>query len=243
MRGSSRKKNYENGWTVSDPNRQNLRTVALALSGFDPDPVFIGGSVVGLLLTDTAARVPRVTVDVDVVMEARTRGMWMTQILDGLRRRGLKEVGDSEVICRWRLGTRESGVLVDVMPTDEAVLGFSNRWYPHAVDTAVLHDMDGVSIKVVDAVHFIATKIEAFRGRGGGDFYASHDIEDILAVVDGRAELVDELSSAHEEVRSAVAGTLIGWLADDDFRNALEGHVERGRDAVVVKRLDELARR
>lgn len=60
--------------TGSDPNRQNLRTVAAALEGFTPEPVFIGGSVVGLLLTDSAARAPRVTKDVDVVLQAESVG-------------------------------------------------------------------------------------------------------------------------------------------------------------------------
>ncbi len=36
------------------------------------------------------------------------------------------------------------------------------------------------------------TKLEAFRGRGQGNFLFSHDLEDLMAVVDGRASLLDE---------------------------------------------------
>lgn len=43
---------------------------------------------------------------------------------------------------------------------------------------------------------FIATKLEAFADRGGGDFLASHDLEDITTVTDGRPELTDEAAAA-----------------------------------------------
>ena len=45
---------------------------------------------------------------------------------------------------------------------------------------------------MVTAPVFLATKLEAFRGRGQGDFLFSHDLEDLMAVVDGRAALVEE---------------------------------------------------
>ena len=45
-----------------------------------------------------------------------------------------RDVG-SDVICRWI--HKDSGLLFDVMPVQPEVLGFTNRWYPHAVQTAV----------------------------------------------------------------------------------------------------------
>ena len=35
-------------------------------------------------------------------------------------------------ICRWRIGD----LILDLMPTDEAILGFANRWYPDALAKA-----------------------------------------------------------------------------------------------------------
>ena len=79
------------------------------------------------------------------------------------------------------------------MPVQPEVLGFSNRWYPYAVETAVPMDLgDGTTVRLVSAVAFVATKLEAFAGRGGGDFLGSHDLEDVLNIVDGREELAEE---------------------------------------------------
>ena len=41
---------------------------------------------------------------------------------------------------------------------------------------------------MVTAPYFMATKIEAFYGRGGDDFLGSHDMEDIITVIDGRPD-------------------------------------------------------
>jgi hypothetical protein len=78
-------------------------------------------------------------------------------------------------------------MLFDLMPVQWEVLGFSNRWYPYAVETAEPVELaPGLSIRRVSAVGFIATKLEAFVDRGAGDFLTSHDIEDVLNIVDGR---------------------------------------------------------
>ncbi|WP_212590933.1 hypothetical protein [Bordetella genomosp. 5] len=81
-------------------------------------------------------------------------------------------------------------MLFDLVPVHPDVLGFSNRWYPYAVETAGIMDLgNGIRIKPMSAVAFIATKLEAFVGRGGGDFMSSHDMEDVLNIIDGREEL------------------------------------------------------
>ena len=49
----------------------------------------------------------------------------------------------------------------------------------------------GLRIRVVTAPYFVATKLEAFRGRGRGDYISSHDLEDLLAVIDGRDVIVE----------------------------------------------------
>jgi hypothetical protein len=69
------------------------------------------------------------------------------------------------------------------MPVDEHILGFSNRWYPAAIETAQILDIAGLDVRVVTPALVIATKLEAFHGRGGNDIFASHDLEDIIAVV------------------------------------------------------------
>ena len=113
------------------------------------------------------------------------------------------------------------------MPDRAKVLGFSNRWYPSALQTAQWHAIGTAAddrIRVVDAPHFVATKLESFRSRGHGDFY-HHNVEDFLALIDGRAELLDELRQGLQEVRAFVADELKLLLDDDGFREALSGHL------------------
>ncbi len=96
----------------------------------------------------------------------------------------------------------------------------------------------GISIRMVSAVGFVATKLEAFRDRGGGDFLSSHDIEDVLNVVDGRAGLADELSAAPPELRQATAAEFRRLIEHADFSNVLPGLLaEPERTDLVMQRL------
>lgn len=85
---------------------------------------------------------------------------------------------------------------------------------------------------------FVATKLEAFNNRGDGDYRASHDLEDIIAVIDGRQELLQEMKQAPSDVLSFVRSELERMLADPDFLDALPGHVvDPGRVPIVVERM------
>lgn len=130
------------------------------------------------------------------------------------------------------------------MPVDPRILGFTNRWYPYAVRTAKATDLGGgVSIRVVTAVAFVATKLEAFVGRGGGDFVTSHDLEDVLNIVDGRPGLAEEMASAPDELRRAVTQTIAALVGHPDFANVLPGLIaEPERAGLVLHRLQTLGR-
>jgi len=135
---------------------------------------------------------------------------------------------------------------LDVMPVDEKVLGFSNRWYEAAMRDATVVQLEaGLDIRLVSPVHFIATKLEAFEDRGRGDYLESHDLEDVLSVVDGRLELVAELAGADPSLRTYVAGVFSRLTADADFLNALPGLIIEGGPAmrmpIVLSRLQAIA--
>lgn len=85
---------------------------------------------------------------------------------------------------------------------------------------------------------FVATKLEAYAGRGGGDFLSSHDIEDVLNIVDGREELAEEMAGAPAELRQAVAAAFHRLVANADFANVLPGLIaEPERAGLVMQRL------
>jgi len=91
-------------------------------------------------------------------------------------------------------------------------------------------------------VCFLATKLGAFRDRGHGDYLESHDLEDVLSVVDGRPEIVEELAKADAELRSYVLGVFRRLLADEGFLNALPGLVMDGGPPLRVPALLERLR-
>ncbi len=104
--------------------------------------------------------------------------------------------------------------MLDVMPTDEDVLGFGNRWYHLAVRTAESVRLpSGRSIRLIAPPVFLATKLEAFHGRGGGDFLASHDLEDIAVVIDGRPELVNEVAACEIALRTYLSDEIGSYQA------------------------------
>ena len=104
------------------------------------------------------------------------------------------------------------------------MLGFSNRrWYPTAIATAPTLQISGHDVRVVTPVLFIATKLEAFHGRGGDDVIASHDLEDIIAVVDGRPEIVGDVAAASDDVRAYIGDEIGALLHNRDFTEALAG--------------------
>ena len=137
--------------------------------------------------------------------------------------------------------------MLDVMPTDERVLGFGNRWYTLAVRTAQpVRLPSGQSIQLIAAPAFLATKLDAFRGRGAGDFLASHDLEDVTVLVDGRPELVDEVLSSDPQLRSYIADEIRSLIANPEFIEALPGHlpgddVSQARLPLIRERLQLLA--
>jgi len=148
--------------------------------------VFVGGQVAELLITSPGASRIRPTDDVDVVVRATTQVEY-SKVCERLRALGLEnDSGEDAPICRWKTA---NGLKLDVMPLDEGVLGFGSRWYPAVVEHAVPHQLsDNLTIMVPTAPLFLATKWEAFLGRGQSDYLGSHDLEDIIAVVAGRAE-------------------------------------------------------
>lgn len=219
----------------NDPNLPYLRLVAEALGDLREEVVFIGGAVAGLLITDPLAESVRATRDVDAVVEAARAQFHHVE--ERVAARGFRRDVDSGVICRWI--HRESGVIFDLMPVDAGVLGFSNRWYSFTVATAEVLDLsDDLAIRVASAVAFVATKLEAFADRGAGDIAASHDLEDVLNIVDGREELDRELKTAPNAVRQAVGRAFANLLAHPDFINTLPGLIaEPERSEIVVGRL------
>ena len=203
----------------------------------------MGGCTTTLLITDKAAANVRPTFDVDAIAEITSYTDYVA-FSAKLRELGFAEdTSEDALICRWRQAT----TLLDVMPLDEKILGFSNRWYKSAMDSAQERDLEpDLRIRIVTAVYFCATKLDAFHGRGQSDFLASHDLEDLIAVIDGRPELASEVRAACEDVRVYIASGIGRLLNTPTFVDALPGyllpdHVSQARITLLLERLIALA--
>lgn len=164
--------------------------------------VFLGGCATGLLITDAAAPKVRITQDIDAITEITTLSEYY-QLADKLREKGFKEDMSPEApICRWS----GSGILLDVMPTNPELFGFGNRWYQPAFQAAESVELpSGKIIQMVSAPYFLAGKLAAFDSRGQDDYLMSRDMEDIVAVLDGRPEIIGEIELGAEELRRHLA--------------------------------------
>lgn len=225
---------------MSNPNLEILELVANALGPVCDDVVFVGGCATGLLLTLARPDRIRITQDVDIIVQALTARDYHA-IEDKVRVRGFSnDMRPGAPICRWVYGA----VTVDLMPTVHDILGFANRWYPLAIETATTVALEsGLSIRLISAPVFIATKLEAFRDRGHHadgqpDYLGSHDLEDIITVVDRRPELLAECAASPPELRGYLAQAFSRLLADADFNTTLAGHLPG--DASSQGRLQKL---
>jgi hypothetical protein len=224
---------------MSKHNLALLVEAARLLKSLLGELVFVGGSTTALLITDKAAAEVRPTYDVDAIAEISSYAAY-ANFSERLRKCGFTEdAGEGTPICRWR----QKKTILDVMPLDPKILGFSNRWYKPALDSAVVHKLEqDLHLRVVTAVYFCATKLEAFAGRGKNDYQSSHDLEDLMAVVDGRAELVEEIRAGAQDVRAYIAGEIGKLLAIREFLDALPGHLlpDRASQARVLILLERL---
>ena len=105
----------------------------------------------------------------------------------------------------------------------------------------------GTAIRLIGAAAFVATKFEAFADRGRNDLLGSHDAEDIVNLVDGRPELVEEVAGAPEELRRYLAERFGALLARPGFADMLTGMIVPDealaeRVQTVLQRLTLLAR-
>lgn len=223
---------------LQNPNIELLTRAVDRLGALSQEMVFLGGCATGLLITDSAAPPLRVTVDVDAIVQVTSLTAYH-RLSEKLRVQGFSEdMREGAPLCRWTA----DGVVLDVMPTESRILGFGNRWYGLAAEHAIsIRLPSGKEISAVSAPYFICTKIEAFDGRGKSDYMTSHDIEDLVAVLDGRPELADEVERSDPQLVTEIRLRFKQLLEDQRFIEALPGHMPA--DQASQARIPELMRR
>lgn len=199
------------------------------------DPVFTGGGIVSLLITDPAAPQTSLTKDVDLVLEIAS---WTDFVAmeDSLRRAGFtQDFSGNAPIVAWEW----QGVGIDFLPHRPIPHMQTNRWFPYLIEDAEwVEVLPGRNAWRASAPSFIATKFEAFYSRGKSDFLMSKDMEDILAVIDGRSELLDEIPRSSPDVQGFIRQCISSLLSHQRFLECLPDLVpDDGREKTVMERM------
>lgn len=202
---------------------------------------FVGGCTTAMLVSDDAVLEDiRFTDDVDLVIELAGIAAW-ERLTHRLAAKGFKITGDDEVNCRFRF----NDIIVDVMPSDEAVLGYANRWFVEGLSLAMKFALpSGREIQIFEPPYFLATKLEAFSGRGEGNPYHK-DVEDIVILIDGRPELLEEVMRSNAELMQFIASGVAGLTKLNGIDYAIQSsssvraNPERGR--LIYQRMKELS--
>lgn len=202
---------------MADPVSGNLAMLMRVVDRLAPlldRFVFLGGVVTELLITSAAAGSPRQTKDVDVVVDVLNLGEYSETLRERFLACGLiEDTSPGAPVCRWCL----DDLIVDIMPTRGEILDFSCEWYQVAFDTAQPTMLpNGSTIRLVTPACFLATKLAAFGDRGRRNPMASHDLEDLVSVIDGRRAIVADLAAAPPDLRAYVADRLTDFLARGD---------------------------
>ena len=208
-------------------NRVRIKAVANALGELKDKVVFVGGATISLYPTHAALEV-RPTDDIDVIIEVINYAE-RAAFENRLRDIGFVNDVQSGIICRWRLqGILLDEITVDIMPTDDESIGFGNKWYPEGFRTSVDYTIDeGCTVKILSAAYFIATKLEAFKGRGKGDGRQSHDFEDIIYLLENRYTIWDEINNANDNLRNYLKAEFANLLNNRNLLEWIDSHVER----------------
>lgn len=215
-------------------NLESLIIVADRLGELCNEVTFVGGCITGLLITDQAAPDVRFTIDVDCIINVITKPSYYI-LAEKLRQKGFKEMslGDHP-ICRWDC----DGILVDIMPADKSVLGFSNTWYKDSLENAIQIKLNNsANIKIISAPYFIATKLEAFKDRGKQDFLLSHDLEDIISILDGRPSILSDIVNTSNNLKQYIASEFLSLINNDQFLQALPGHLNYSQETESRKKI------
>lgn len=200
-------------------NRVRIKAVHRHLAELQNKVVFVGGSTVSLY-ADFQTLSIRPTDDVDVIIELLDYGNRI-ELEAKLRSIGFQHDIASGIICRYKI----ENLIVDIMPTTPESIGFSNRWYPAGFAHAVDYLIDDTTVKILSAPYFIATKLEAFKSRGG-DGRTSHDFEDIVYVLENRQSVWEEMAAADNEVKSYLREEFTKLRSNPYIFEWIDGNVE-----------------
>ena len=173
-------------------NYDMLKFACDTLDELTDEVVFVGGATTCLYVDINIADEIRPTEDVDCAIEIANKNEY-DSFQAKLRSKGFAhDTSKGAPLCRFKF---HNLLVLDVMPNDPAILGFSNSWYKEGIKNKESRKIGNKEIFVFSLPYFLASKFEAYNGRGKNDPRLSSDLEDIILVIDGIANF--DLSQYH----------------------------------------------
>ncbi len=222
-------------------SRQNnitrIKIVCEALGNLHHQVVFVGGSTVSFYADQQTFEV-RATDDVDAIIEI------LTFSEHAKFEAKIRELGFSpDVNSKARVRYQVKGVSVDFMPTTDTAVGFQNKWYPDGYKNAVNYRIDETnSIKILAPPYFLATKLEAFKGRGASDPRQSHDFEDIVYMLENRRSIWSEIANTDEPLRTYLKMEFGNLLSRSEINEWIDCHIDFKSPPSTYMIIDELTK-
>jgi predicted nucleotidyltransferase len=193
--------------------------VAEALGELKKDIVFVGGAVVSLYTDDPAADEIRPTKDIDMTLNIVNLNHWQ-QINEKLASLGFHPDPYGHAICSFKY----KDIPVDIMAAEDGPLGSANRWYKIGFKNLWTVMAKQQEIQLLTAPCYLATKFEAFNDRGS-DYRTSHDIEDIIYIIDNRIGIVDEISKAEVDISNFIRQQFNEIIQQEMLKEVLISHI------------------
>lgn len=196
-----------------------VEEVAIALQDFKDQVVFVGGAVVSLYTDDSASEEVRPTADIDLTIKLMNQSN-QADIQKKLNNLGFKLDMQGHSICSYKY----KDIAVDIMSTEDLPLVPSSKWYKLGLNTLQIVKANNEEIQILSVPYFLATKFKAFNDRGS-DYRTSHDIEDIIYILDNRINIVNEINQADEKVKSFIKSELQKIVDSNALDEVIAAHV------------------
>ena len=168
--------------------------IAKALKELRTQMIFVGGAVVGLYADDPAEEEIRPTKDIDLTIQLTGNAAWV-QLQERLVELGFTPDPQGHSISSYVY----KDIPEDILLSEDGPLGKTNKWFKPGFENVVEIDLKQETIRILSAPYFLAAKFEAFNNRGG-DYRISHDIEDIIYVLNNKINIAEEIKNADKIV-------------------------------------------
>jgi hypothetical protein len=193
--------------------------VAAALQDIKQHMVFVGGAVVSLYTDDPAADEIRPTHDIDLTLNIINLNHWK-EVQEKLATLGFHPDPFGHAICSYKY----KDIPVDIMATEDGPLGPANRWYKIGFENLWIAKAKDQEIKMLSAPCYLATKFEAFNSRGS-DYRTSHDIEDIIYVLENRVAIVEEIAIEDSRITAFIKAQLQSIVDKGLLQEVILAHI------------------